>query len=134
MTIRGGRSLLILFVVAAPAPAGAQRLDAARVGVSVSDAGFLNAPAAAPLHLVPAAQDLPPRWPFVLGGALIGGVAAGAWYAHEVSKNDDVMFDLSLPVVAIGIGAGAFTGFLVGEIVRAAVSPDTSRNASGTRH
>jgi prolipoprotein diacylglyceryltransferase len=61
--------------------------------------------------------------PFVLAGALIGGVTAGLWYAHQVSKTDDAMIDLSVPVVAIGTGVGAFGGFLVGEVVRAARSP-----------
>jgi hypothetical protein len=67
----------------------------------------------------PETRELPPRWPFILGGALVGGVVAGAWYAHEVAKSDDPIVDYSAPVIGIGIAGGAVVGWLTGEIVRA---------------
>jgi hypothetical protein len=106
-----------------PAAATAQRLVALRAGVAGVKQSADAVRLITPLHVVESASAPPSRWPFVLGGALIGGVAAGAWYAHEVAKNDDPMIDLSLPVVGIGTGVGAFAGFLVGEVVRGARSP-----------
>ena len=117
-------ALLTSFLLSvASVPAMAQRRDALRVGavgVTQSREGerlVTMAPIVAPADAPPA------RWPFVLAGALIGGLTAGAWYGHEVAKSEDPMIDLSFPVVGIGIGAGAFVGFIVAEAVRAAHSP-----------
>jgi prolipoprotein diacylglyceryltransferase len=65
------------------------------------------------------APEAPPRWPFILTGAIIGGVAAGAWYGYQVARSDDPMLDFTVPVVGLGIGVGALGGWLVGEVVRA---------------
>jgi hypothetical protein len=74
----------------------------------------------------PEVRQPTPRWPFILGGALVGGVVAGGWYAHEVAKSDDPIIDLSGPVIAIGVGAGALVGWVTGEIVRAARADHSS--------
>lgn len=110
-----------------PTQATAQRLLALRAGVAGVEHAADSVRLVTPLRVVTSAEALPSRWPFVLGGALIGGVTAGVWYGHEVAKSEDPMIDLSLPVVGIGIGAGAFAGFLVGEIVRGAHSPTSGR-------
>jgi hypothetical protein len=67
----------------------------------------------------PEMREPTPRWPFILGGALLGGVAATAWYAHEAAKSDDLMIDLTGAVIGIGVAGGALVGWLTGEIVRA---------------
>src|SRR5689334_17513126 len=110
-------SALLAIVLVIPRVTAGQQLSALRAGVALSRVK-LDAPLAPLAHAQVSTDEAPARWPFVLGGALIGGVAAGAWYAYEVSKNDDPMIDLSVPVVGIGIAAGALTGLIVSQVVR----------------
>jgi hypothetical protein len=123
MRHRALASLIIPLLSVAPASAIAQRLVTLRTGVVGLTQSSDDARLVAPPRVAASADAPQPRWPFVLAGALIGGVAAGAWYAHAVAKSDDPMIDLSGPVVGIGIGVGALAGLLVGEVVRAAHSP-----------
>ena len=98
-----------------PAPAGAQQLDALPTCARWFAAG--GQAALAP-HAVDAAFAKPRRWPFILAGGILGGAIAGAWYAHEAAASGDPMFDLSEPVVGIGVGVGALAGLILSEVVR----------------
>jgi len=99
-------------------PLCAQRRETARVGVShlahVSPSAY-QGPVAAD------AEPGPLRWPFVVGGALVGGVTAAVIVAHSVQSTDDAMI---FPIVsvgaflAVGMVAGASVGWLVSELVR----------------
>jgi hypothetical protein len=110
--------VIIPLLVVTPVPAIAQRLTAMRAGVARMQQPSSDAQYRAPLLTAVSTDEGPPRWPFVLAGALIGGTAAGVWYAHEFSKSDDPIIDLSAPVIGIGIGLGALGGFIVAEVVR----------------
>ena len=103
---------------AAPESLFAQQLTALRAGAHHVESAPSYRADLVHLDVAEGSRALVPRWPFVLGGALIGGVVAGGWYAYEVSKSDDPMLDLSGPVIAIGTAAGALTGLIVAEIVR----------------
>ena len=109
---------LVACLAAVPRSISAQELAALQVGVHRAESVPSYNADLVHLDIAEGSRELAPRWPFVLGGALIGGVAAGGWYAYEVSKSDDPMLDLSGPVIAIGTAAGALTGLIVAEIVR----------------
>jgi hypothetical protein len=102
---------------AAPQSIFAQQLGALQAGVHRPESG-LSYPAD-PVHFdVAEGSREVPRWPFVLGGALVGGAAAGGWYAYESSKTDDATINFFGPFVAAGTVAGALVGLIVCEIVR----------------
>src|SRR5215203_2068389 len=87
--------LLAPLIAALPLPA--QRLASAQRGVS---------PASAPRSALTALPSVPsagrahsvPRWPYILGGAVVGAGVAGALLAREIRQSDDGMI---LPVVPI---------------------------------
>ena len=112
--------LLCIFGAAACLATGqlhAQQIASAQVGI-VRPVGALVPHA---VTLPPMVRARPRRWPYVVAGAVVGGVAGGVWVVHEVSKTDDAMF---VPVVAVGaVAAGAAVGALGGLIVSVIVDP-----------
>ena len=129
------RTLLALALVACfaavPQPICAQQLNALRAGVHQPESVPSHRVDVVHLDIAESPKKLVPRWPFVLGGALIGGVAAGGWYAYEVSKSDDPMIDLSGAVITIGTLGGALVGLIVAEVVRGIQdSPPNNRSQS----
>ena len=101
----------LLLVVATPL--GAQRLADARVGVRHTARAELSTTAK------PVAIDSEPgtlHWPYALGGALVGGIAAGAVVAHAIQQSDDPMI---IPILPIGlfVTGGALTGAAIGWLV-----------------
>ena len=116
--------LVFAFSAGVIGPAGAQAPDAMEAAARPPAAGR-QTPFAP--QVIDTASAKPPRWPFVLAGAVVGGAMAGAWYAHQAAKSGDPMIDFSAPVVGIGVGLGALAGLIVGEVVRSvrAVVPVT---------
>jgi hypothetical protein len=64
-------------------------------------------------------SDQSPRWPFVVVGAIVGGTAAGLWYASLTGSDGwgggPVAYGV---VIAGGSIGGALLGFVVGQTVR----------------
>jgi len=125
MRHRAFAPLIVAFLVCAPAPAIAQRITAARVGVAEVEPALDGARLAQPLGVTVAESPAPSRWPYVIGGALLGGIATGAWLAYQLSKDDDPMMTFAVPVVGIGAAVGALTGLLVSQVVRTPPSPSS---------
>ena len=122
---------LVACLAAAPESIFAQQLTALRAGAHRTESVPSYRSDLVPLEIAESSKQLVPRWPFVLGGALIGGAAAGGWYAYQVSKSDDPMLDLSGPVIAIGTVGGALVGLIVAEVVRGIQdSPSNNRSQS----
>jgi hypothetical protein len=63
-----------------------------------------------------------PRWPFLVGGAVVGSAVGGALIARQIARSDDGMI---LPVVPIagavvaGAGVGMLGGWAISAVVRA---------------
>ena len=59
----------------------------------------------------------PSRGAFVVGGALVGGLAAGGWLGYQLYKgsrnNDDMMISPVVPL-AVFAGCGMIVGGLIG--------------------
>jgi len=114
---------VILFHIAvaclAAGRASAQSMATAQVGL----ARQVAAPAAVrtrSLAVVQSASREPRRRPYVVSGAVVGGVAGGVLLAHGVAKTDDAMvFPVvyASGVVAGGAALGAFGGLIVSVIV-----------------
>ena len=98
----------------------AQQLADACVGLGTQSAASYDAHAIVPPLVARSAQG-PKRWPYVVGGALVGAVAGGTWIVHRVAHTDDAM---GVPVYAVGVmAAGTGLGALGGLIVSAIVQP-----------
>ena len=115
------RSALIIIVTAAVClTAGelhAQQLASGQVGI----ARPVAVRTARSVTLAPMSRGRPRRWPYVVGGAVVGGVAGGLWLARQAAKTDDAV---EVPVVAIGaVAGGAALGALGGLIVSVIVDP-----------
>ena len=120
--MRPTRALLICSAVVflAPAQLPAQRLAVARV--ALPSPPVVSASLRAPSIAVPrSAVGEPRRWPYVVGGAVVGGAAGGLWLAQRAARTDDAMV---FPVYVVGaVGAGAALGALGGLIVSVVVHP-----------
>jgi hypothetical protein len=106
-------------VLAVPGKAlGAQQLSRMRVGLPERAAAALAAPAVVTVS-VAAAKRRPKRWPYVLGGAVVGAVGMGFWIAYGVAHTDDAMVFPPLVVaeLAVGAGVGALGGLMISDIV-----------------
>ena len=97
-----------------------QSLAAARVGLVTPSAD--SAAFRAPVIPVPrSANGEPRRWPYVVGGAVVGGAVGGVWLAHRAARTDDAMV---FPGYVVGaVAAGAAVGALGGLIVSVVVHP-----------
>jgi len=111
---------LALLLIALPLPA--QRLESAQRGVSraslppVPFTATQSVPSAGRAHSVP-------RWPFVLGGTVVGAGVAGALIAREIARSDDGMVLPIVPIAAgvvAGAGVGALSGWAVSAVIRRA--------------
>ena len=106
-------------LVAVPGTAlGAQQLSAMRVGVTTPTMTTLGVRSTV---TVPAASSAhrPMRWPYVVGGAVLGAAAGGVWVARQVARNDDAMpfpLIIAAPIV-VGAGVGALGGLTVSAII-----------------
>ena len=68
------------------------------------------------------------KTPYVLGGAILGGIAGGLLYRRELEKLDGV--DYTFPSsVAISVGAGAALGALLGYVVGSFGDPPAKRES-----
>ena len=105
-------------VLVVATPLCAQRSEVARVGVS----HLARAEATTPRP--PVAVDPEPgplRWPYIGGGALIGGAVAGVVVAQSYHATDDAPIGPIGSTGAVVVGAmvaGAILGWLVSELVR----------------
>jgi hypothetical protein len=97
-----------------------QSLATAQVGLVQPSAGpvVVRTPTIVNLR---AAGDRPRRWPYVVGGAVVGGAVGGVWLAHRAARTDDAMV---FPIYGVGaVAAGAALGALGGLIVSVVVHP-----------
>src|SRR5690242_8111513 len=113
-----------LAVLIAALPLPAQQLQRTQSGVTRA---AQSPPTRAALTLVPlAVPSAPParpvrRWPFIVGGAVVGSAGAAVWLARGVKWDDDGMIFPVVPVAAVvtaGAGVGALGGWTVSTIVR----------------
>jgi hypothetical protein len=109
--------LLALLLVALPLQA--QRLESAQRGVSRAS---LPAVPLVATRSVPAAGRVRSvsRWPFVLGGAVVGTGVAGALIAREIARSDDGMILPVVPIAGVviaGAGVGALGGWAVSAVI-----------------
>ena len=114
------RSLLLLAVgvLLAVPPLRAQTLAAAQVGIAPV-AATTGAPRTLALHVEASPAGGHARWPFVLGGAVVGAAATGLVVANQIRHTDDAMVFPQYVVVVVGAGAGV--GALLGWAVSAAL-------------
>jgi hypothetical protein len=97
---------------------GAQQLSAMRVGMTTPTVTTLDVRRTVTVA-APSSVHRPMRWPYVLGGAVLGAAAGGLWVARQVARNDDAMpFPLIIAApIALGAGVGALGGLTVSVIV-----------------
>ena len=114
------RSLLLLAVgvLLAGPPLRAQTLASAQVGIARMPAAS-GAPHTLVLHVEAPPAGRRARWPFVLGGAVVGAAATGLVVANQIRHTDDAMVFPQYVVVVVGAGAGV--GALLGWAVSAAL-------------
>ena len=105
-------------VLLAVSPLRAQTLASARVGIAPLPA-TASAPRTLVLHVEAPAARGHARWPFVLGGAVVGAAATGLVVANQIRHTDDAM--VFPQYVAVLVGAGAGVGALLGWAVSAAI-------------
>jgi len=112
---------LAFLIAALPLPA--QQLQRSQSGVTRATQSPLTLAA---LTRVPSAVSAPParpvrRWPFIVGGAVVGSAGAGLWLARGVKWDNDGMIFPVVPVAAVvtaGAGIGALGGWAVSTLVR----------------
>ena len=113
--------LLVVCAMLAALPGtalGAQQLSAMRVGLTAPPVRRLDS-SSAPSVAASSSVHRPRRWPYVVGGAVVGAAAGGIWLARQVARTDDAMvFPLFAAVpVALGSGLGALGGLTISVIV-----------------
>ena len=101
-------------------PLPAQRLEHAQSGVTRATRPH---PTLVAPTLVPSVHRARPvrRWPFILGGAVVGSVGAGIWLARGAKWDDDGMILPVVPIAAVvtaGAGIGALGGWGASAIIR----------------
>jgi hypothetical protein len=121
MSMHGDRYQLIgaLAFLIGTLPLPAQQLEHAHSGVTRAAQPL---PTLAALSWAPSVHPARPvrRWPFILGGAVVGSAGAGVWLARSVKWDDDGMILPVVPIAAIvtaGAGIGALGGWAVSAIV-----------------
>lgn len=113
-------SLLLL----STAQLGAQQLADARVTLRPMVVPSPGAQLVAPIGLATTIGAFNPRtphrWPYVVGGAVLGAIAGGVSLAARVKRTDDGMvFPMYMAgATATGAGLGALGGLIVSSIVR----------------
>lgn len=115
-----GISLSVSILVSEPA--AAQWVREARVAVAHRGAATLDAP----LHLWSEARHEIPLHPFVVAGAVVGGVLAVRSLRRANSGDDWVDPTAAVLYVGRGVAAGAVIGLAVGGLVRELV-PQSDR-------
>lgn len=119
------RPTRVVLVSTAIACLAAGRLSAqslATVQVALVHPAAAAAPFRAPALAIPrSVAGEPRRWPYVVSGAVVGGVAGGVWLARRAARTDDAMV---FPGYVVGaVAAGAALGALGGLIVSVVVHP-----------
>jgi hypothetical protein len=103
--------------ILAAAPAAAQRVDEARVAFAPRAAATRDAP----LHAWSEPRREIPLHPFVVAGALVGGVLA-VRSVMRMAKGDDGVYPVAAVLyVGRGVAFGALCGLAVGAILREVV-------------
>jgi hypothetical protein len=110
--------LLALLIAALPLPA--QRLESAQRGVARASVPPVPCTVTRSVPSAGRANSLP-RWPFILGGAVVGAGVAGMLIGREVARSDDGMILPVVPlagIVVAGAGVGALGGWTVSAVIR----------------
>ena len=114
-------SLFLLGAVGlfAAAPLQAQALASMRIGITREASATGGSPRAA-FRVAQAESRRHQRWPFVLGGAVVGATAAGLVLANGIRQTDDAMVFPQYVAAFIGVGAGigALGGWAVSAVIR----------------
>jgi hypothetical protein len=120
-SMRGDRYLLFgaLAFLVVTLPLQAQQLDRTQSGVTRATQPQLTLVTRTAKAAAPRERSVR-RWPFIVGGAVMGSVGAGVWLARGVKWDDDGMALPVVPIAAVltaGAGIGAIGGWTVSAVV-----------------
>jgi hypothetical protein len=99
---------------------GAQQLAATRVGLTRPDREIARSASLTPLQAGRSTGHVK-RWPYVVTGAVIGGVVGTGLVVRQIARTDDAM--IVEPFIIGGAVAGVALGALGGLIVSVVVRP-----------
>ena len=114
--MRVSRSLVLLLAASlfAGATLRAQSLEASPTTLHRAVAERAR-PGQVFLRIAASEARRPRRWPYVIGGAVLGAAGAGIWLGHAVNQSNDQMVfpQFVIGIVGIGAGVGALGGLIV---------------------
>ena len=101
-------------------PLGAQQLERAQRGVRRASSAQIAITTMPGISAADRRRPVP-RWPFIVGGAVVGSAVGGALIAREIARGDNDGMVLPVVPIAGAVGAGAGVGMLGGWAISAVV-------------